>query len=336
MDTVRPDANLKSDLLALTERLPSLKVVVFGDPVLDVYWWGVASRISREAPIPVVELRDHTWLPGGAANAAHNVLDLGGQVRLFGMLGEDSEGEALREVLVRMGVDVSGLLAVPGRGTTTKTRVMAQNQQVARIDRLAQGPGGEVLEKVVAGVLDSLEWADCVVLSDYGEGNVVADTVVPVVTRARELGRPIAADPRPADIRIFGGCTFISPNAVEVAAATGIACRDERELEQAARRLLTEVPVDFLLITRGSAGSVLCFPDQSPVRVPAVTVEVYDTTGAGDTTVACATMALAAGATPLQGAVLASYASAVTVAKIGAATATPREVARLIEERMED
>ena len=311
----------------LLARMSGRRVVVIGDVMIDEWIWGDVSRISPEAPVPVVAVREHTFTLGGAGNVANNLRALGARVAFVGGIGDDAEGARLRAMFDDLGVDARGLVTLRDRPTTRKTRVVAHNQQVVRADwestaALREGDRAQVAERVRNAVRD----ADAVVLSDYAKGFLHREIV------EAALGAPVVvADPKPANVALFAGVTCIAPNAGEASRASGIAIGDDPSLERAGRALLEMLACRYVLITRGEHGMSLFGADGARFDVPAVARTVYDVSGAGDTVVAVLTLALAAGIAPETATQLANFAAGAVVEKLGTATATPREIIDLME-----
>ncbi len=311
----------------LLARMAGRRVVVVGDVMIDEWIWGDVTRISPEAPVPVVAVRDHSFTLGGAGNVANNLRALGARVAFVGAVGDDAEAARLRALFDDLGVDARGLITLGDRPTTRKTRIVAHNQQVVRADWESTAPlrdadRARVVDRVRATVRD----ADAVVLSDYAKGLFGRDVV------EAALAAPlVVADPKPAGIAMFAGVTCISPNVAEAARASGIAIVDDASLERAARALLAAVGCRYVLVTRGEHGMSLFGASGERFDVPAVARTVYDVSGAGDTVVAVLTLALAA-EIPAEVAVqLANFAAGAVVEKLGTATALPREIVELME-----
>lgn len=305
------------------------RVLVVGDVMVDEWIWGDVTRISPEAPVPVVAVREHTFTLGGAGNVANNLRALGARVEFVGAVGDDGEGERARQLCAQISVDASGLITVADRPTTRKTRVVAHNQQVVRadwesIDALSQRDREAVAHEVArrAGAVDAI------VLSDYAKGLFAREIVEKALACA-----VVVADPKPQNIALFAGVTCVAPNAGEAAQATGIPIRDDLSLERAARMLIARLGCRYVLVTRGEGGMALFGSEGEHFSVPAVARTVYDVSGAGDTAVAVLTLALAAKA-PIANAVqLANYAAGAVVEKLGTATASADEIVALVEDR---
>ena len=312
---------------ALLARMTGRRVVVIGDVMIDEWIWGDVSRISPEAPVPVVAVREHTFTLGGAGNVANNLRALGAQVAFVGGVGDDAEGARLRAMFDDLGVDARGLVTLADRPTTRKTRVVAHNQQVVRADWESTAPlrgddRAHVVERVRAAVRD----ADAVVLSDYAKGFFHREIV------DAALAAPVVvADPKPPNLGMFSGVTCIAPNAGEASQASGISIGDEASLDRAGRALLQMLHCRWVLITRGEHGMSLFGSDGERFDVPAVARTVYDVSGAGDTVVAVLTLALAAQIPAETATQLANFAAAAVVEKLGTATATPDEIVALME-----
>jgi D-beta-D-heptose 7-phosphate kinase/D-beta-D-heptose 1-phosphate adenosyltransferase len=321
------------DEQALLSRFAGKRVLVVGDVMLDEYLWGTACRISPEAPVPVVDLERKTCSPGGAANAAANLAGLGAEVCLAGVVGDDEAAARLRSALVEQGVCVEGLLATPGRPTTTKTRLLAQGQQVARVDHEQRGPlPAPLAERLLRLVEERLAWADACLLSDYAKGAVSGELARALVRRCAALGRPAVVDPKGADFRRYRGATVVKPNLHEAGLALGRPLSSHGDVLEAGRRLLGLLGGSAVLLTRGADGMTLFEPGAEAVHVPARRCEVYDVTGAGDTVAAALALALAAGAGLVQAARLATRAAAVVLARVGTGPVRLAELAARAEE----
>lgn len=309
------------------DRAASVHVAVVGDLMLDVYLTGNASRISPEAPVPVVHVTEERVALGGAANVAANVAALGAHCRLVGCVGGDMAGEQVRRVL---GPPESSwitpyLIEHADRPTTTKTRVMARHQQVVRFDREREDDlPPEYEAKLCDAVAHAVADADVLVLEDYNKGVLAPSVIRAALDAAARAEIPSVVDPKFRNFFEYSGATVFKPNALELAAALGTPARfgDDRLLEDARRRL----GCAHLLVTLGEDGMVLRSGTGSSFRIPAVAREVYDVSGAGDTVTASVAVALAAGASIEEAAVLANFAAAIEVGKPGVATVTPAEL----------
>ncbi len=299
-------------------------VVIVGDAMLDVYLRGDVERISPEAPVPVVHVRDRKLALGGAANVAQNVAALGARCDLVAVVGDDSAGATLRILLMEGAMDTRSLVTVK-RPTTTKTRVMARSQQLVRFDEEDDADLAPCdVARVLAAVDAALREATALVLQDYNKGVLVSSVIEGAISLAHERGLPIVVDPKYRNFFSYRGATVFKPNRRELESALGAAVDLERAGELP--RTFSRLGVDHLLLTLGEAGMALISADGLIHRVPTTAREVYDVVGAGDTVTAYLAAMLSAGATVLEAAVVANFAAGVEVGKLGAATVSPEEV----------
>jgi D-glycero-beta-D-manno-heptose-7-phosphate kinase len=320
-------------LQRLVTKFTGKKILVVGDLMLDEYIWGKVSRISPEAPIPVVHVQRENALPGGAANVANNIRALGGQAILAGVVGRDEAGDRLLSLLKRKGVRTDWVLRDRTRPTITKTRVIAHSQQVVRIDRerplpLSRRLENELLERLSAG----MNRVDAVVVSDYNKGLLTAAFAQGVIGLAQARGRIVTGDPKPENIQKFRGVTLISPNQNEASQAAHIPIRDQASLLAAGKKILQDLDCEAVLVTRGEEGMSLFERGGHVSHVHTLAREVYDVSGAGDTVISTLTLALAAGGNFREAAVAANCAAGITVAEVGVATTNQVDLKRLIAE----
>jgi D-glycero-beta-D-manno-heptose-7-phosphate kinase len=311
------------------EAFPGRRVLVVGDVMLDEYVWGEVRRISPEAPVPVVEMRRRTYMPGGAANTAANVVGLGGQALLGGVVGPDEHASRLSTALGQAGVDPRGLVVEDGRLTTAKTRIVAHSQQIARVDcehRASLAPATE--DALLRWVEEAMPRADACVLSDYAKGVVSHRLARQVIEMARRARRPVVVDPKGTDYAKYRGATVVKPNLHEVQQVVNRTVEGEADLLVAGADLLGALGEGALLITRGALGMSLFRGDRPPMHISSAARAVFDVTGAGDTVVATLALALGVGAPLEQAARLANYAAGVVVSKVGTTPVTLEEVRR--------
>jgi rfaE bifunctional protein kinase chain/domain len=325
-----------SSLADLIPRLAGKRVLVVGDITLDEYLYGRPTRLSREAPIPVLEWLRREIILGGAANPARNVVALGGEAAQIGVVGDDPEGEQVRGLLAAAGIETVGLVASPGRPTTRKTRVMADDsprlpKQVARLDRLDRAPlRPDEEERVISALRWLVPAHDAVICSDYLAGLLTPAVVGAVRELCREHGALFCVDAQ-GNSRYYTGADLFRCNDREAEAALGEALVDEADFRRGVARLRAELGARLVIVTRGPDGLSLEGEGAPYTHVPALRVsEVYDTTGAGDTFVAVATMALAAGVSGVEAAQLANAAAALVVRRFGNAVVTPEELAEAV------
>jgi D-glycero-beta-D-manno-heptose-7-phosphate kinase len=310
----------------LVQRFPSVRIVVLGDLMLDRFIVGRVTRISPEAPVPVVRFESEHARLGGAANVAHNVAALGGRVSVAGVVGADPAGAALTARLREAGIEVDGIVGDPGRPTTEKVRVVTErNQQVARIDYETDADvGRDVESRLVDALSRAARGAHAILVSDYVKGAVTP--AVMDAARAAAAGRlPLIVDPKIPHLSSYRDATLITPNSQEAETATHRRIRNDDEARDAARDFRTRTGCGAVLITRGEHGMWLADAG-GDCAIAASTREVSDVTGAGDTVVATLALALAAGASLREAAVLANHAAGIVVGKFGPATVTPAEL----------
>jgi rfaE bifunctional protein kinase chain/domain len=318
----------------ILSRFSKVKILVVGDIMMDRFIWGKVSRISPEAPVPVVAVEKETFLLGGAANVVNNINSLGGKVSLCGVVGDDEMGEKIIKELTEMGIGLHGTFVEEGRQTTTKTRIIAHHQQLVRIDRETADHPRISTSRILSEFLKkNIENFDGIILSDYGKGLLTKELIRTTIRRVREMKKFIMVDPKLKNFFYYKGATVVTPNVAEASAASGILINDLSSLKRAGRRLLKKLGCDVLVITRGEEGIAIFEPHQEPFLVPTVAKEVYDVTGAGDTVIGTMALALGAGARVIEAAKLANYAAGIVVGKIGTATVNRTELIKVIKER---
>jgi rfaE bifunctional protein kinase chain/domain len=314
-------------LAALLDRLAVRQLLILGDVMLDETLAGDVRRVSPEAPVPVVELRQHTSLPGGAANAAANAVALGGRVALGGVVGQDDASGRLTAMLMDLGVDTAGLVTENQRPTTHKTRVVAGQQQIVRLDREERREIAPATEAtLVEWIRRSAPRVGACVISDYGKGVITPRVAAGLIEAARKAGKPVVVDPKGRDYARYRGATVVTPNLREAEDVAGIEVVDDVSLGRAAARLQELLPGSAILITRGGEGMTLFEPDATPLHVRSEAAAVFDVTGAGDTVIATLALALAAGASLPAATTVANLAAGIVVGKPGTATITIGEL----------
>ena len=302
-----------------------VRVLVVGDIMLDVYLRGSASRISPEAPVPVVRVDEEWRALGGAANVASNVVALGARCDLVGCVGTDRAGTDLRHELETLGIGTAGLVPLEARPTTVKTRIMARHQQVARYDHEVDlDLDGEQCDSVVARVRELVGNADALALEDYNKGLLTRAVIQGVLGAAADAGCPVVVDPKSRHFFDYRGATVFKPNQPELAAAL----REPVHADQPAwlTEVRRQIGCEHLLVTLGEEGMALLTAEGEHIRIPTVARSVYDVSGAGDTVTAVLAVALAAGASIVEAAILANHAAGIEVGKAGVATVTAGEI----------
>ena len=300
------------------------RIAVVGDAMLDVYLRGEVDRISPEAPVPVVRVRERKLALGGAANVANNIVTIGAVCDLVAAVGDDAAGATLRDMLTQVRSDTRSLVSVR-RPTTTKTRVLARSQQLVRYDEEDDSDlSGEESTRLIDSLLAAIDQADALVLEDYNKGVLVPTVISQSIERARARGIPIVVDPKYKNFFAFRGATIFKPNRRELESALGAAV--DLDHPEALPSTFDRLGVDHLLLTLGEMGMALLSSDGEIGRIPTTAREVYDVVGAGDTVTAYLATILAAGGTPAEAAVIANFAAGVEVGKLGAATVRTEEV----------
>jgi len=308
-----------------------VRLLVVGDVMLDQFIRGRVSRISPEAPVPVVHVVGEDFHLGGAANVAANVRSLGGRAAIVGVIGTDAHGRRVARELALIGVSSAGLVRANGTATIRKTRIVAHQQQVVRLDREPHALSQRIARLVVQRVARALDEVDGIVVSDYNKGVVTRELLERLAERPH--GRPLLfIDPKHANFRHYANATLVKPNLEAAKAASGVDITDERSLERAGARLLAEWRSEAVLVSRGEEGMTLFRQGRKKEDFPTTAREVFDVTGAGDTVLATAALARSAGASFEDAAVLANCAAGVVVSKSGTATVTAEELLGAIED----
>jgi len=318
----------------ILEAASKTRILVVGDVTLDTFVWGSVGRISPEAPVPVVDFERESSMPGGAANVARNLTALKVASEIYGIVGKDSAAGELKRLLTAHHIGCRGLVSSQTRPTSVKTRIVAHTQQVVRIDREARdGIDAALRHRLSQGLERKLRGSAAVIVGDYGKGVVTQPLLEEIKESCHKRGLWLSLDPKPVHHLNLGGLSLITPNrkeAFELArlpddtrAANPLA---DSNLMLAAERLLKDLKPALLLITLGELGMLLCQRDRSPFHIPTVAQEVFDVSGAGDTVIATFTLAIAAGASPIEAAILSNHAAGIVVGKVGTATVSPDEL----------
>ncbi|HII64205.1 TPA: D-glycero-beta-D-manno-heptose-7-phosphate kinase [Candidatus Woesearchaeota archaeon] len=313
-------------LQKILDRFRGKRIMVIGDSMLDKYVWGEVSRISPEAPVQVVDVQRESYAPGGATNVAMNAAALGARVRMMGITGDDEARKVLLRLLEEDGISVEGMLIEKDKPTTLKMRVMARSQQLLRVDYEKRAHSHPEIEKrLIAAVAESVDGTDAIIISDYAKGVVTKKLMETLLGMARKEGKIVIIDPKPQHKGLYKGATLITPNHAEACQMADAELDNGDGVEEMGRKLAKELDAHILL-TRGEKGMSLCRKDGGVVTIPARAKEVYDVTGAGDTVVAAAAIALAAGASFEDAASIANHAAGIKVGKIGTSTVTVEEL----------
>lgn len=319
----------RQTLLACIQRMQGAKVLVAGDYMLDKYVWGTVSRVSPEAPVPIVVVEREEFRPGGAGNVAANVSAMGGSAMALGLRGDDPEGATLAKVLGARDIRTDGLVIGEDRGTTVKCRVVAHSQQLVRMDRESTAAASESQQDLLLEAARAwMDEADALILEDYNKGVLTPRVIETLIGWAHGRSIPVAVDPKLENFEAYRHVTLLKPNQGEVERLLNTAIREESHLVAAGSALRRRMHTDLLLITRGERGMSLFGPGRSVRHIPSRAREVYDVSGAGDTVVAIMALALACGARPWEAAYLANSAAGICVSKMGTQPVSREELER--------
>jgi D-beta-D-heptose 7-phosphate kinase/D-beta-D-heptose 1-phosphate adenosyltransferase len=315
------------DLLPIIKRFKGCRVLVVGDLILDCYIWGRVTRISPEAPVPVVDVEENTFALGGAANVAANIVSLGGSATVVGIVGSDRAAQTVEDLAGDKGIDL-----VPVRDkrpTTVKTRVIAHSQQVVRFDHEdREKVGGKSLRAIIKNIEEAAAGHDAVLVSDYRKGVITTDVMRAILKACGD--KFVAVDPKVGHFHLYKGVSLITPNVMEASHGSGVEIRDGGTLDKAGGALISKLGCGAVLLTRGEGGMSL-FQDGSIINIPTLARKVYDVTGAGDTVIAAFTLAHAAGASMEEAAVISNHAAGIVVGEVGTASATQARLKQSIK-----
>lgn len=316
------------------DRFAEARIFVLGDIIMDEYIWGNVTRISPEAPVPVVDVKQETKLLGGAANVIRNMATLGARPVLCGVVGDDTTGEEILSALSHMGLKMDGVVSEPGRPTSIKTRIVANNQQIVRFDRESRADvRPESIQKLLDYIGENLDTIDAIVVSDYGKGLISG----PLMMGMRELSRSrsggkvvVAVDPKIGNFEYYKGVDVITPNHHEAGVFCGFEILDKDTLEQAGNQMLNALDCRSVLITQGKYGMTLFEKHGSITHIPTVAKKVFDVTGAGDTVIGTISLGLAAGLDLKSAAILSNFAAGIVVGEMGTSAVRAEELKKAI------
>lgn len=321
------DEDILSECEDLLSQFESRRVLVVGDIMLDRYWIGEATRISPEAPVPILEKRRFLSHPGGAGNVALNLSALGANVAVVAAIGDDNSGYELRQSLIRERLCADHLFVDPGRITTVKTRIIADKQQIVRLDEEDRHSLSAEQESMMLQKIEALVGScNCAIISDYAKGVVTAALATGVIEMARKLAVPVVVDPKTSDARKYRGATLMKPNRAELSLLTGLSVQCHAEALEACERLSAVIPDAAILVTEGSEGMTLRLPRSGYVHLPTKALDVFDVTGAGDTVTAVTALAVACNADFRAAAQLANCAAGIVVGEFGCGTVSTQRL----------
>jgi len=309
----------------LIQRFSELKILVLGDYMLDQFIWGRVDRISPEAPVPIVDVERESFSLGGAGNVVQNLQSMGTQTIPLGVIGDDDAGNKMLDLFRERKANTESLFRID-RATTVKTRILAHQQQVVRVDRELKTHIDDANRSLLASrFLEILHGVDGVIISDYSKGTITPTLLEEILPAARKQNKLVCVDPKVRFFSSYTPVTILTPNVAEASSVLGYPIQTEAELSEAGKRILKTIACQALLITRGDKGMAI-FHDGQMTLVPARAREVYDVTGAGDTVIAVLCLALAAGVELLDAVKITNVAAGIVVGKIGTGTVSPQEL----------
>lgn len=310
------------------------RILVLGDIILDHYVWGKVERISQEAPVPVIEAQKEEWRLGGAANVALNIHDLGAKVDLIGIVGSDASADTLRQLLLNKGISTEGVISDPGRSTTLKTRIGADNQQIVRIDYESKADISSSLETTVLEQLEKrLPSCSALLIEDYNKGLLTQGLIAAAIASAEKHGVPVAVDPKQKHFFCYRGVDIFKPNFKEMQTNLGLAFEDEAAFVKASESLRADMGIKYLVVTRGSQGLYIFAGEKEPRHLPTYAKEVFDVSGAGDTVISAMTLAYACGSGIDLAAQIANHAAGVVCGIKGTASVSPADILQSYNEQ---
>lgn len=327
---------MKQELITIVNNMQQKRVLVIGDLLLDKYIWGNVDRISPEAPVAIVRVEKETYVPGGAANVANNIVAVGGKAQLLGIMGNDKAKDTFIQELEKRGIGTWHILIDEKKPTIQKIRIMAQQQQLLRVDYEEISYLENKREEEFLQHLEAAKGSfDAIVVSDYAKGVVTERLMTGLIVFCKKNNIGLIIDPKPKHKKFYGGASVITPNHKEACELAEVApTNEEAQILAVGKKIQQELQTN-LILTRGEKGITIFDGSQEPITIPTQAKEVYDVTGAGDTVVAISALALCAGATLAQAATLANIAAGIVVGKLGTATVSAQEVVEAVQ-RMEE
>ncbi len=319
-------------LIDIIKNFNKLKILIVGDLMLDEYISGEVNRVSPEAPVPILDVKQIDYFPGGAANTARNAKSLSTQVILSGVIGPEEKGKVFRKILEKSGISSTNIIVDNERRTTTKTRIVARNQQIVRVDSEdKKSISLEVTKKLINSFEKQINEFNAIIISDYAKGVITPELSKHIIELAKKNKVLCVVDPKGNNYLKYKGCDIVTPNQKELAQALDLQIENEGQFLQAGQMLLSHVMCDNVLVTRGEKGMALFEGNGNITHIPAVNKNARDISGAGDTAIAVLTLSLAAGANLKQAMAIASYACGIVVGKVGTAVASLEELKQSLE-----
>ncbi len=300
--------------------------------MLDEYLWGTVTRISPEAPVPVVLVEKETRIPGGATNVVNNLADLSVNTYICGVIGKDFAGKFIKNYFKKKRVNINGLIEDPERKTTRKTRIIAHQQQVVRVDRENVSPiSKEIIKKIIQFVKSIIKNIDAIILSDYGKGVLIPSVIEDIINIAKKYSKIITVDPKVEHFFCYKDVTLITPNHNEVSDALRMKIKTQEDVYNAGKLLMRKLNLNSLLITQSKDGMTVFQKGKSPKHIPTNALQVFDVTGAGDTVISTATVSLASGLDIEKSAILSNYAAGIVVGEVGTTTISTKKLLSALE-----
>ena len=317
----------KKKLVGLVNSFAKAKILVIGDLMLDEFIWGKVSRISPEAPVPVVRVTSQSYILGGSANVANNIHSLKGKVSIAGIIGDDEIGKKMLDEFQKRNIDTEMVIIDKSRPTILKTRVIAHSQQIVRVDREKTEAVDEfITTQIIEGTKKIINEIDAIIIEDYGKGVITSRLLKEVLQLARQHNKVVSVDPKIDHFSLYKKVDIITPNHHEAGAFIGAEITDETSLLAVGKRLIEILEGTAVLITRGEEGMSLFEPNGDVTHIPTVAKEVYDVSGAGDTVIGTLTLVLSIGGSFKESAIISNFAAGVVVGKVGVATVSPEEL----------
>ncbi len=319
--------SIKNILLEKIEEFKKKRILVLGDIMLDEYIWGSVSRISPEAPVPVVLVEKESKIPGGATNVVNNLADLEVNTYVCGIIGKDASGKFIKNYFKKKKVNIDGIIETPERATTRKTRIIAHQQQVVRVDRENSIPVSDsIIKRIVNYVKDIIKYIDAIILSDYGKGVIIPPIIESIIELGVKHSKIITVDPKIEHFFYYKGVTLITPNHNEASQALGIKIKTQDDVYNAGKMIMKKLNLKSLLITQSKDGMTVFQRGKSPRHIPTNALQVFDVTGAGDTVISTATAALTTGLGIEESAILSNYAAGIVVGEVGTTTISTKKL----------
>ncbi|UCB51264.1 MAG: D-glycero-beta-D-manno-heptose-7-phosphate kinase [Deltaproteobacteria bacterium] len=323
------------ELKRCVDRFSDARLIVVGDIIMDEYIWGDVSRISPEAPVPVVDIKEETKMLGGAANVLNNIASLGGTPILCGVIGDDQTGREIVERVKRQGLRTDGIFTESHRPTSVKTRVVAHNQQVVRFDRESRRKlETQSLKKILDFVQQMKDGYDAIIVADYGKGVISAELMEGLRGLVSQSKAILAVDPKIGNFECYQNVDVITPNHHEAGAFCRMEVIDRESLVRAGKQMLRELNCRFVLITQGKDGMSLFEKSGETSHIPTVARKVYDVTGAGDTVISTFCLGLASGLDPKSAALISNFAAGIVVGEVGTSTVKAEELKKVVNDRL--